>query len=209
VARAQAKRLVEQRIAVRAGDRGPLAWQRQRDLFVRMVPIASRDEVLAPHGEHRPAESFGAKELAPSELPNLRVPLTRQVLVALDWCARRRDEPTGRKRSPFLRLKLVRAGAHALVVARSCPVHSTPAIGTRRPELRPGSRVHSRWRQHDGPSHRRSRRRALCVRFLGRPCDGRRAPRYGPGCAGRRSGGRGDRSGARPGLRRDVRQRAR
>jgi len=54
VALSQAERLVEQRVAVRARDRGPLARERQRDLFVGMVAVARRDEVLATHGEHRP-----------------------------------------------------------------------------------------------------------------------------------------------------------
>jgi hypothetical protein len=83
VALVEADRIVEQRIAVRARDRGPLAWERQRDLFVGVGPVARRDEVLASHGEHRPAEPFGAKKPAPLELLDLRFALPPQVLVAL------------------------------------------------------------------------------------------------------------------------------
>src|SRR6266498_2398250 len=90
----QVERLVEQRIAMRARDRGALAWEREGDLFVGVVPVARRDEVLTTHGEHRPAEALGAKEPAPLELPDLRFPLPPQILVALDWLARRRNEPS-------------------------------------------------------------------------------------------------------------------
>jgi protein-L-isoaspartate(D-aspartate) O-methyltransferase len=90
----QAERLVEQRIAMRARDRGPLAWEREGDLFVRMVPVASRDEVFASYGEHRPAKPFGAEKSAPRKLRDLCLPLASQVLVALDRSARRRNKPS-------------------------------------------------------------------------------------------------------------------
>src|SRR4029453_12227098 len=90
----QVERLVEQRIAMRARDRGALAWEREGDLFVGVVPVARRDEILTTHGEHRPAEALGAKEPAPLELPDLRFLLPPQILVALDWLARRRNEAT-------------------------------------------------------------------------------------------------------------------
>src|SRR5919198_3017293 len=99
----EVERLVEQRIAVWAGDRGPLARDGERDLFVGVVSVARRDEVLATHGEHCPAESLGAKEPAPPELADLRFALTPQVLVALDRRARRRDEPSAHNRYPFWR----------------------------------------------------------------------------------------------------------
>jgi hypothetical protein len=103
VPHSHAERLIEQRIAVRAGDRGPLARERQRDLLVGMVAVARRDEVLATHGQHRPAEPLGAKEPAPPELPDLRLPLTPQVVVALDRRARRRNEPSAHNTYPFWR----------------------------------------------------------------------------------------------------------
>jgi hypothetical protein len=74
---------------------GPLSagFRASAPVRMRVVPVARRDEVLAPHGEHCPAEPSGAKQAAPLELPDLRFPLPPQVLVALDWLARRRNEP--------------------------------------------------------------------------------------------------------------------
>jgi hypothetical protein len=63
------------------------------DLFVCVVPVARRDKVLARHGEHRPAEPLGAKKPPPPELPDLRLPLLPEALVALDGSARRRNDP--------------------------------------------------------------------------------------------------------------------
>jgi hypothetical protein len=58
----QTKRLVEQRIAVRAGDRRPLAGERKRNLLVGVVPVGRRDEVLATYGEHRAAQALRTQE---------------------------------------------------------------------------------------------------------------------------------------------------
>ena len=93
VALSEAERLVEQRIAVRARDRRSPARERQGDLFVGVVAVGSRNEVLATHGEHRRAEPLGTKEPAPLELRDLLLALPSEVLVALDRRARRRNEP--------------------------------------------------------------------------------------------------------------------
>jgi hypothetical protein len=84
----QAERLGEQRIAVWARDRRSLPWERQRNLFVRVIPIRERDEVLPTHGQHRPTEPLGAQQPAPLELADLRFPLPPQVFLALDRKAR-------------------------------------------------------------------------------------------------------------------------
>jgi hypothetical protein len=116
----QAERLVEQRIAVRAGDSGPLAGERQGDLLVGVVPVARRDEVLASHREHRPAEPFGAKEPAPPQLPDLRLPLAPQVPVALERSARRRNKPPAHRPRQPLRTRHPASGGFVPVWPPAC-----------------------------------------------------------------------------------------
>ena len=78
--------------AVRARDRGALAWEMEWELFVGVVPVARRDEVLATHGEHGPAVPRGAKEPAPLELPTF-ASRSRRRSSSLLTAARRRDKP--------------------------------------------------------------------------------------------------------------------
>ncbi len=91
------ERLVEQGVAVGAGDRGLLAREGQRDLLVGVVPVRAGDEVLAAHDEHGSAEPLRAKEPGPGELRRLRFPLPPQLLLGLDRPARRRNRPAAHR----------------------------------------------------------------------------------------------------------------
>src|SRR5215212_7470099 len=101
-------------LAVAAGF-NPIGRSRQHlydfDAHIRVehilgvVPVARRDEVLAPHREHCPTQPLGAKQPATLELPDLRFALPPQVLVALDRSTGQRNEPpTGHRPKPPRRL---------------------------------------------------------------------------------------------------------